>query len=90
MILINRETLYAAVAAYNTKSIQSDDDLLRFALRKDLISIPAKVLKKEVNTLVENSELTIEQHETLMACINCGDLSRVMNNKKLKNLIKVK
>ena len=90
MLKIKLSTLRKAISTISPRpNIQKDKDLLAYCLRKKLISFPYRELQRAINYLFNRNELTIEQWETLNACINSGDYSRVLNNKKITKLINI-
>ena len=91
MISIKKQTLIRSLPNQQIPlAVQSDKHLLAYCLRKDLIKIPHQQLTTIVNYLAESSRITIEQYDTLCACLKSGDYSRVLNNKQVERLIHVK
>ena len=88
-IPIKRETILKNLPNGIPFAVKAGGGLKGYALRKGLIKLPYSVLNKAVKHLWDSQQITFEQYQTLDACLKSGDYSRVLNNRKIKRMIKI-
>jgi len=88
-IKIKKSTILRNLPNGIPAAVERGGGLKGYAIRQGLINIPAKVLRKAVQHLWNSNLINMEQYDTLIACLNSGDYSRVLNNRKIKGMIRI-
>jgi len=92
-IYIKKTDLKALIKAHNANyiSVFRSGGMIGYAAKNNLLDqlVDPNLLLKAISYLVENSQITIAQYDTLMTRYKSGSFFAIYNNKKIKKLIKL-